>query len=113
MGKTSDGMGRPAKVRELTVKAWEGPIDVRELNREILRIIREDNQKQGLKEAELSRRYDMKRQHLHNLHSEPDMTMTIPMTAHWCNGRHLDLGYLVVLAEKCIRERQARAVASA
>lgn len=108
-GGAAASTGRtPAKVRELTVKAWEGPVDGRELNREILRIIREDDRRQGVTEAELSRRYHIRRQHLHNLHTEPDMTMTIPMTTHWCNARHVDVGYLIVLAGKSLRQRHAR-----
>lgn len=94
---------------EVVVKSWEGPIDEWELNQEILRLIREDDLSQGVKEAELSRRYDMRRQHLSNLHKEPEMTMTLPMTTHWGNGRHLNLSYLVAVAEKNIRARHAKA----
>jgi len=93
---------------EVVVKSWEGPIDEWELNQEILRLIREDDLSQGVKEAELSRRYDMKRQHVHNLHNEPEMMMTLPMTTHWGNGRHLNLSYLVAVGERNIRVRHAQ-----
>ena len=98
---------KPKRVRELVVKAWEGPIDQMELNNEMLRIIREADSHLNCTEAEMSRRYDIKRQHLHNLHTEKEMTLTVPMMTRWCNARKLDSAYLMAVAELAIRQRHA------
>ena len=102
-GDAADEM--PDRVRVLEVHAWVGPLDAAGLNREILRIMREDFKKQDIKEAELSRRYQIKRQHLHKLHHLPTMTLTLPMAARWCNARRVDVAYLVALAALSLRRR--------
>ena len=91
----------------LQVAVWEAAVDPEELNAEILRLIRRDDERQNLTETDLARRSGMTRQHVHNLHHE-DMHLTLPMMTKWCNGRHVGIEFLITYAAQRVRCRHAR-----
>ncbi|WP_395718834.1 hypothetical protein [Prosthecobacter sp.] len=91
----------------LIVTVWDGPVDPEALNAELLRLMRGDDARQNLTEAELARRSGITRQHVHNLHHE-NMVLTVPLTTKWSNGRDVNVVFLLGYAADRVRRRQPR-----
>lgn len=103
------------KVREVTaqrcaervVKRWEDDVILPDtMNAALLSLIRQDAHEHPTTDTKLGKRSDMSRQHTHNmLHA--DMALSIPLLVKWCNGRRVELAYLVTCAAICIRLKRA------
>lgn len=99
------GTPKPPKVR--VVNAWEGGVDPMVMNRAILAIIRQNEDPEKVTDTELAARSGMTRQHAHNMRSE-DMVLTVPIMMKYCNGKHVELAYLIDAAASCVRQTQRK-----
>lgn len=78
------------------MKGW---IDPTGFNDEVLRLIRGFDAQYYASESEESRRTEISRPHVHNLHVEP-VVLTFPLVARWCNGSRVRLMPLLEVALK-------------
>ena len=78
------------------MKGW---IDPGGLNDELLRIMRGFDAQYYHSESEESRRTEISRPHVHNLHVEP-VVLTVPLVARWCDGSRVRLVPLLEVALK-------------
>lgn len=92
-----------AKVREVVVRVWQGPVDWQEVEPRLLLFMRTYDARSSLTQAELARRLKMDRRLLRKLHVDMKIC-TVGMLCRWCNGRRLDPSYLLFLAIESLRQ---------